>query len=734
MNAFSVKADKICEKRSVFGAAKRRFPPLEWLPRITRVSLRNDVIAGLTVGVMVIPQGMSMATLLGVPYVIGLYTAFIPPLVYSLVGTSRQLIVGPVSLESLLMASGLVGVLTQEECPKWYAGGKSVLKTQASLCPEQYTKAVLATTFLVALFQLASVLLGLGFLLRFMGNPVMKGFIASSAFLSILAQVKEILGIKIPNCETVQDFAVAIAGEIRNTSWLCVVLSFAFIAYLFLHRAATRQKKLKRYIGWLEPLGPLIAVIVGALMVGNSDYLKSSLKTVGYVPQGMPPFALNIDGGLFVRVLPTAIGAYILGDMEAIAIGQGLADKHGYSLDTTQELLAQGISNLAGSLFSAFTSTGSFSRSAVNDRTGAQTQLAGFIASLVVMLTLLFLTSLFFFVPRIVLAAIIVTAATPLIDIGCAIKMYRISRGDFLVWLMAAMCVMFLGILQGLAAGVALSLAIVLYETAKPQIAVLWRIPGTTIYRNIEHESAGTFIPKVLICRPGSSLYFANALYVREKLQKFMESLAHVNSIKYLILEMTSVVTLDYSASRELEGLVRVLRRRGIELAFAMVGPRVRAMLTRTGLVDLIGTQWFFQTVNEAVNYCLKHQMKQGHSDIENSALAAGLDECTPAPDSSVSLGSDICIRNDLHARHTVICVNLECNRPDIMTNIIGALGEFGLSVKSLHTEELDFGNWMQRFIIQNASGDKISPDEQRQIGDRVREILQVGELHEATV
>eukprot|EP00444_Apocalathium_aciculiferum_P006014 CAMPEP_0183391480 /NCGR_PEP_ID=MMETSP0370-20130417/6441_1 /TAXON_ID=268820 /ORGANISM="Peridinium aciculiferum, Strain PAER-2" /LENGTH=796 /DNA_ID=CAMNT_0025571201 /DNA_START=54 /DNA_END=2444 /DNA_ORIENTATION=+ len=710
---------------------KRRFPPLVWVPQMTRRTLVDDLVAGLTVGVMAIPQSMSYAAIVGVPYAIGLYTAFVPVVVYAFVGTSRHLVVGPVALESLLIASGLSGLLTQSECPKWYAQGKSSLKSQSQLCPEEYTALVLATTFVVGLLETVSSIFGLGVLLRFLGKPVITGFTAGSAIVIMTSQLKDVFGIKIPNSETLQEVVKNIKAEAHHTSGLCVALALTFIAYLLFHRFVTRHRVLKRYLWWLQPLGPLIVVIVGALMLGNSPHLQSKLKYVGHIPEGMPPARMAITSEMLGRVFPTALGAFVVGDMEAIAIGKGLADKNGYSIDSTQELLAQGVANLVGSFFSCYTATGSFSRSAVNDMVGAKTQLAALISALVVMFTLLFLTSWFFWVPKFALAAIVITSVIPLIDIGSAMQLYKMSKKDFVVWLTAASLVMFLGILQGIAAGAALSLAIVIYETAKPQISILWRIPGTTIYRNIKQESTGTFIPNVFICRLGSSLYFANVVYVKEMLLKYVEDLSDANNIEYMVLEMTPVVSVDYSASLVLEGVVRDFRRKGIELAFAMVGTRVRTSMARTGLLDVIGEKWFFNTVNEAVNYCLKHQrMKSTAAAVQNDieAPSKGDSKELPAVDSQYSLvllGSELSISNDMNSNHTVVFMNLEGDRPDVIADFLHRLKDMGFLLKGAHAEQFEAVSWRHRYFVQSSeTGSKLSAEEVRRLRAGLGELL----------
>mmetsp|Transcript_10789 Transcript_10789/g.29053 ORF Transcript_10789/g.29053 Transcript_10789/m.29053 type:complete len:911 (+) Transcript_10789:2-2734(+) len=701
---------------------KRRFPPLVWVPQVTCRTLMDDLVAGLTVGVMAIPQAMSYAAIVGVPYVIGLYTAFVPVVVYAFLGTSRQLVVGPVAMESLLIASGLSGLLTQSECPKWYAQGKNSLKSQSQLCPEEYTALVLATTFVVGLLETVSSIFGLGVLLRFLGKPVITGFTAGSAIVIMTSQLKDVFGIKIPNSETLQEVVKNIHAEAHHTSGLCVALALAFIAYLLFHRFVTRHRVLKRYLWWLQPLGPLIVVIVGALMLGNSPYLQSKLKYVGHIPEGMPPARVPITSEMLGRVFPTAFGAFVVGDMEAIAIGKGLADKHGYSIDSTQELLAQGVANLVGSFFSCYTATGSFSRSAVNDMVGGKTQLAALISALVVMFTLLFLTSWFFWVPKFALAAIVITSVIPLVDVGSAIQLYKMSKKDFVVWLTAASLVMFLGILQGIAAGVALSLAIVIYETAKPQIIILWRIPGTTIYRNIKQESTGTFIPNVFICRLGSSLYFANAQYVKDMLLAYVTDVEDVNLTEYLVLEMTPVISMDSTACHVIHDIVSDFRSRGIEVGFAMIGNRVDKTMGKAKLKDFIGEQWLFPNVHEAVVHCLRHQY------AKNQMIECGTEGATDELDVTninVGFSNEVGFSNDMHGEDTTVFITLSHDVPMIMSEVTAIFKKSQLNIIRAQIEPLvDDGAKHIYYLRSIKSGTKLSETEITLVRKELEELI----------
>jgi len=713
---------------------KLRMPFLAWVPELTLSKLRADLIAGLTIGVMVIPQGMSYANVAGCPYVVGLYTAFIPPFVYAFFGTSRQLVVGPVAMESLLIFAGLRGIMTPQECPKSFKNG--VLrtdKTQAQLCPDMYMEYVVTSTFAVGILEIGTCLCGAAFLLRFMGQHVVTGFTAGSAVVIMTSQLKDVFGIKIPATETVQETVKYIISMGHRINGLALGWAVALVLYLIAHKWVTARYK--KYLWPIQPFGPLLVIIVCACIMNSNDYLQNKLPFVGKIPAGLPHY-VPINFGLLTKVLPTALSAFVVGDMEAIAIGRGLAAKNGYAINSNQELLAQGISNIVGSFFRCYTATGSFSRSAVNHGTGAKTQLSAWISSVVIMLTLLFLTKLFYWVPKIALAAVVISSVIPLLHIDTAIRLFKVSKLDFFVWAVSALVVMFVGIVQGIGAGVGISLAIVIYESSRPQLSILWRIPGTTIYRSIKQESSGTFVPHVFICRVGSSLYFANVGFVKDKLRKYLKDLESVSRTEYVVLEMTPVTTMDSCASTVFEEVVRDFRKSGIEVAFAMVGTRCHKCMENTGLLNAIGENWIFSTVNEAVNHCLRHRhLKlsgdgQLALDSEPTTIGKSIDEDgAVVPISSlglqreVRLGNEVGVSNDMHGFYTVVFVNLVDSAPNPMSTLVSFFEKENLLLKRAVVEEVEGrGVWKHRYFLQSGkTKGKLSIEElvglQRQCG-----------------
>jgi high affinity sulfate transporter 1 len=531
---------------------------------------------------------------------------------------------------------------------------------------------------------------------------VTVGFTSGSAVVIIFSQLKDIMGVTVPNAETVQETAEKLNLVASGTNGYIVGLFFAWLAYLLLHKFTTQR--FRKYLFWLEPLGPLIAIVAGGLILQASPDLQTKLKGkwVGSIPGGLPKSSVNaFSAERLSRVFLTSLVAFVVGDMEAIAIGRGLAQKNGYMIDAHQELFAQGISNLVGSFFNCYCATGSFSRSAVNAGIGAKTQTAALISALVMMFTLLFLTKLFFWIPKFVLAAVIVNAVLPLLNLPEAWHIFKKSKADFLVWLTVAVVVMFWGIAQGIAAGIILSLMMIIYESAVPQITILWRIPGTTIYRNIKQENSGRFVPNMFICRLASSLYFANAGYVKEKLLEYIRDLEKVNEVKFVILEMTSVASLDYTAALVLKDLLQEFKSRGIQLVLAMVGERFHQHLQNHGLLEIIGEEWLFQTVHEAVQGSLRHQHAQLKN--ENSEEVSGSqDEAASGSKARVALRDELGISNDLDKSFTTVFLSLEEDAQGLFGEVTRVFQVQGLSVQRAQVEVLPGGGAQHRYTVKS--------------------------------
>jgi len=707
-------------------------------------SVRADIIAGLTVGVMVIPQSMSYANIAGLPYIYGMYAACVPAMVYAIFGQSRQLAVGPVAMVSLLINAGLMAQIHSGPCPGWepHAGSNGQRSAEDEFCENEYVKLAVFTSAVMGLMQIAAMILRMGFLVTFLGHPVTSGFTSGAAIIIGLSQVKYMLGIHLDKSQYVYVTLIDLVHKIGHTKWMTLLLGVLSLAFLLLAKEISKRKPRFSLVG---PLAPLFCCAAGTLLLWLCEPLREQFEVSyvgqdGPIPSGIFPVSLDAwDPSNFFKVLPTALSCCLIGYMESIAIGKNLAAKHGYELEAGQELLALGLSNLVGAMFSSYPVTGSFSRSAVNNATGAVSQFAGLITALVMLCTLLFLTPLFNYLPDFVLAAIVISSVAPLVAYKEAMKLWRVKTQDCFLWVAAFLGTLFLGVLQGIALAVGLSLSIVIYESVRPQIAILWRLPGTTIYRNVKQDPHGSFVPNVFIARIGSSIYFANAYFIKDWLQERISALEHINRTEYIVLEMTAVVSVDSTALNVLEDVVNDFRGRGIQIAFAMVGNRLDRTFRKSGLTNSVGEKWFFPTVHDAVVGCLRHEKAKrkllatvrgmnsvvpssnlavlgpggtitdcgsevsgagatgGETDLQSATdLEVGLplsksqEDLLDIEENPVHMGNEIGFSNDVHHSCTVIFINMKEDVPMIMSDITAIFQRRGLTICRANIEAMD--------------------------------------------
>ena len=544
-------------------------PALSWITRYERGWLTGDVTAGLTVGVMLIPQGMAYALLAGLPPIYGLYAATLPLLVYALLGSSRQLAVGPVAMDSLLTATG-VGAL-------------------ATLGSEQYLSLAVALALLVGTIQLLAGVFRLGFLVDLLSRPIISGFTSAAALIIGLSQLPHLLGVDLGRSSFVPTILASAVAHFDAVHFLTMLIGLAGIGLML---------ALKRW--WPAVPGPLVVVVVAIAGVYLAGGQAAGVRIVGEVPAGLPAFGLQVPAlGDLRALLPTALTIALIGFMEGIAVAKAVNARHPeYTVVPNQELIAVGGANIASSLVGAFPVAGGFSRTAVNDQAGARTGLAAIISAAVIVLTLLFLTPLFYYLPQAVLASIIMVAVFQLIDWREAARLWRTDRPDF--WMLAATFVatLTLGIQNGIAAGVALSIGVHVYRSMRPHLAVLGRIEGTTTYRNVNRFPDAREVPGLVILRFDAPLYFGNLNYFRAQLDSL---LAGRTDLQAIVLNAEGIASVDSSAMYGLRGLVEAQQARGVTVRLAgVIGP-VRDAMKKAGLYDTVGRENFYLDVDQAV-------------------------------------------------------------------------------------------------------------------------------------
>jgi SulP family sulfate permease len=552
---------------------KRYLPIFQWLPNYKKSYLSGDISAGLTVGIMLIPQGMAYAMIAGLPPVFGLYASLIPQVIYAILGTSRQLAVGPVAMDSLLVASGL-GALA------------------ISGIDEYVAMAIFLALFMGAI-QLGLGLLRMGFLVNFLSKPVISGFTSAAAIIIGLSQLKHLLGTDIERSNQVHILLKNAFITIKETN--LITLGIGVLAIVIIKVI----KKINKGIP-----AALVVVVLGILGIYTFGLNELGVKIVGEVPSGLPSFGVpSIDYSRISELVPIALTLALIAFMEAISVAKAVEEKHDdYEVDPNQELIALGTSNIIGSLFQSYPTTGGFSRTAVNDQAGAKTGVSPIISALVVGLTLLFLTPLFYYLPNAVLAAIIMVAVFGLIDFKYPIELFKNRRDEFFLLLATFLITLTVGIKEGILIGVLVSLLLLVYRTSRPHIAVLGRIKNTDYFKNINRfpEDTETFID-FLIVRFDAQLYFGNKEYFRKELLKLV---VLEEEIKYVILNAEAINYIDSSAVHMMRQLISELKTKNIKFIITgAIGP-TRDILYSSKLIHDIGKENLFVKTHEALEHC----------------------------------------------------------------------------------------------------------------------------------
>ena len=551
-----------------FVAVNRLLPILDWLPSYGRKELAGDVPAGLTVGVMLIPQGMAYALIAGLPVVYGLYAALVPQVIYALMGTSRPLAVGPVAMDSLLVASGLAGL--------------------AVVGSERYIELALLLALMMGLIQLTLGAFRLGFLSDFLSRPVISGFTSAAALIIGFNQLGNLLGLPLLRSAQLHHLLGSAVEHLHEAHLPTLGLSVLSIGLLLaLNRLAPRIP------------GTLVVVVLGAASVALG---LVTTGTIGTVPSGLPDFHIPAVQSADVRaLLPVAATLALVAFMEAFSVAKFIAQKtRDHQVDADQELRALGVANAIGSLFGAYPTSGGFSRTAVNHRSGARTGVSALIAATIVALTLLFLTDLFHYLPKASLGAIIAVAVVSLFDLAYFRTLWRTHQDEALLMLATFLITAFGGMVMGIAAGVALSLILTLYRTSRPHTAELGAIGG--VYRNLNRFPKATKAPGQLIIRYDGPLNYASQSHFRDHLLRRLDIRENEGDpIRRVVLSAKSIPHLDASACAMLGNLLDDFQSRGIAFHWSgTIGP-VRDVLQRSGLMDRIGRDHFHSELSHAM-------------------------------------------------------------------------------------------------------------------------------------
>ena len=541
--------------------AARVLPFLRWSRGYSRADLTGDLLGGATTAALLIPQAMAYALLAGLPPIVGLYAALAPPVVYALLGTSRRLAVGPVAIDSLLTAAALAPLAAGD--------------------PVAYAAAAAALALLVGAMQAVTGALRLGFIVNFLSLPVLRGFTAAAAILIMASQLGPLLGLRLPTSTGIMPTLQALVDQ-AGTSHLPTVGLGLTVVVMLLVMGRFRGKA-------------LLVVVAGVVLGRWLDV--DGVALLGAVPSGLPVPAVPVmTADLVVALAPAAAILALISFMEAFSATLVVA-RRGEVVDPNQELVALGLANAAAGLVRGYPIAGGLSRTAVNAQAGARTPLAGVFTAALVALTLVLLAPLLATLPRAVLSAIIVVAVSALIDVGFVRELWRVKRRELLSFFVTFAATLILGVSLGLAFGVGASLLFFVLRTTRPHTAVLGRLPGTTVYRNVRRFPDAETVPGLVIVRLDAPLYFANANYLTTQVRGLVEG----QEVRAVIIDMGAVYEIDVSALASLRELDRDLCDRSITLHLADIKGPVRDVLGRTDFPAALGAARFTFTVHDAV-------------------------------------------------------------------------------------------------------------------------------------
>ncbi|OMP05092.1 sulfate anion transporter [Corchorus olitorius] len=568
-------------------------PILEWAPRYTLQFFKADLISGITIASLAIPQGISYAKLANLPPILGLYSSFIPPLVYAMMGSSRDLAVGTVAVASLLTASML---------------GQEVSATEN---PTLYLHLAFTATLFAGLLQASLGLLRLGFIVDFLSHATIVGFMAGAATVVILQQLKGVLGLEhFTHSTDIISVLRSVFSQTHEWRWESGVLGVGFLFFLLITRYFSKRRP---KFFWISAMAPLTSVILGSVLVYLTHAEKHGVQVIGNLKKGLNPPSfgdLVFTSPYMITAVKTGMITGIIALAEGIAVGRSFAMFKHYHIDGNKEMVAIGTMNIVGSCFSCYLTTGPFSRSAVNFNAGCKTAMSNVVMAIAVMLTLLFLTPLFHYTPLVVLSAIIIAAMLGLIDYEAAIHLWQVDKFDFVVCMGAYVGVVFGSVEVGLVLAVAISVLRLLLFVARPKTVVLGNLPNSTHYRNVEQYQNTSNVPGVLILEIDAPIYFANSSYLRERISRWIDEeedklkSSGETSLQYVILDMSAVGNIDTSGITMFEEVLKTTDRRGLKLVLANPGAEVMKKLNKAKFLEKIGQEWIYLTVGEAVEAC----------------------------------------------------------------------------------------------------------------------------------
>ncbi len=585
------------------GMIQKFLPFLRWFP-LGADTLRADLVAGITVALILIPQSMAYAQLAGLPAYYGLYAAFLPGMVAALWGSSKQLATGPVAVVSLLTASALAPLMTQQG---FQVGGS------------EYVALAILMAMLVGLVQLTLGVFRLGVVVNFLSHPVIVGFTNAAAIIIGLSQLNKIFGVKMPRSEHFAQDIWAVLQQLGGTHLPTLLMGVAAFAIMW---------GLKKYVPKLP--GVLVAVVVTTVASWALGFAEHGGQVVGAIPSGLPSLALpSLDPKMALDLLPSAIIISLVGFMEAISIAKAMAAKTKDRIDPNQELVGQGIANIVGSLTQSYPGSGSFSRSAVNLNAGARTGMSSVFAGLVVLVTLLFLTPLLYHLPQSVLAAVIMMAVVGLINFQAIRHAWEAHVHDGVAAIVTFVATLAFAphLDHGIMVGAGLAIMLFLYRTMTPRVALLGRFGDGTLRDLHVHPTLPTD-ERIIVVRFDGQLYFANVSYFEDTV---LAAVADHPNAKYILVVADGINQLDASGQEVMEHLIERLGAIGITMVLSGMKRQVVQVLHRTHLIEHLGHDNIFATTDIALDAIYDRLGETGYRPLRMPAPVS-VSDASPQP------------------------------------------------------------------------------------------------------
>ncbi|KAF3320381.1 low affinity sulfate transporter 3-like protein [Carex littledalei] len=596
-NALIPRNNKPFSPSSFFSSCiKGLFPVLQWGRNYNLKSFRSDLMAGLTLASLGIPQSIGYANLAKLDPQYGLYTSVVPPLIYAVMGSSREIAIGPVAVVSLLLSSMIQKVV------------------DPTVDVDTYHKLVFTVTFLTGIFQASFGLLRLGFLVDLLSHAAIVGFMAGAAIVIGLQQLKGLLGLShFTNSTDVVSVIKAVYSAVHQP-WHAgnFLIGCSFLILILIARFLARRNK---KFFWLSAIAPLLSVILSTLIVFLTRSDKHGVKIIQHVHGGLNPSSakqIQFTQPYIVECAKIALVCGVIALTEAIAVGRSFASVKGYRLDGNKEMMAMGFMNVAGSLSSCYVATGSFSRSAVNFSAGCKTAVSNIVMAATVFLALQLFTRLLYYTPVAILASIILSALPGLIDYKEAMSIWKVDKMDFLICMGTFLGVLFGSVEIGLSIAIIISFAKIVIRAIRPSMEVLGRIEGTEIFCSIRQYPMAIPTPSVFLMRIDCSfLCFMNANFIRERIIRWVTEECDTmkektgDKLQSIIIDMSNVMNIDTSGLATLEEIHKELVFLNLQVAIANPSWTVIHKMKIAGLTGTIGGDWIFLTVADAMQTCL---------------------------------------------------------------------------------------------------------------------------------